>query len=117
MCAKIMDLTGKKFGKLTVIERAEDYVSPKGVRSPKWLCQCDCGRQVAVMASNLKSGVTTACGCKRGRGDQLNAGSRAKIWHLKKRNKWAVYVRIGEYNSLEEATAARDKTNEMLKEV
>ena len=111
MGPKIIDLTGKKFGKLTVIERAEDYVSPKGARSPKWLCQCECGNQVTVMASNLKSGATTSCGCNRGNDSVLNVGSKAKIWHMKTRNKWAVYVRIGEYNTLEEATEARDKTN------
>ena len=53
------DLTGQKFGKLTVIEEA-----PSDGRT-KWLCKCDCGNTVIVNAENLTSGNTTSCGCKR----------------------------------------------------
>lgn len=48
------DLTGKKFGKLTVLE----YLGAR-----KWLCQCDCGKKTSVFNYNLKSGATTSCGC------------------------------------------------------
>lgn len=111
MSRKIIDLTGKKFGKLTVVERAEDHLTPKGKRQLKWLCQCECGKQVAVVGSSLRSGATTSCGCNRGRKAQ---GSKAKIWHMNTRNRWAVYVRVGEFKTFEEATAARDKANEMF---
>lgn len=36
---KLIDLTGQRFGRLTVIERAEN--SPNG--AAKWVCRCDCG--------------------------------------------------------------------------
>ena len=52
------DLTGSKFGKLTVIERngrIGTYVM--------WKCQCDCGNIVNVRSSHLLSGHTTSCGC------------------------------------------------------
>lgn len=52
---KFVDLTGEKFGKLTVMERV------KGM----WLCQCDCGRQCKVRTDALKSGNTKSCGCLR----------------------------------------------------
>ena len=58
-----MDLTGQRFGRLTVVERAEDYVMPSGYRAPKWLCQCDCGNLTQVQGCNLKGGVTKSCGC------------------------------------------------------
>ena len=58
------DLTGKIFGKLTVLEQAEDYINPKGKRSAKWLCQCSCGSDpVSVRQSGLKDGTTQSCGC------------------------------------------------------
>lgn len=59
------DLTGQRFGKLVVKERAEDYVSPKGARSARWLCVCDCGNETVVLGSSLKAGKTHSCGCLR----------------------------------------------------
>ena len=65
---KIQDLTGNKYGKLLVLERAEDYVSFDGDRLSQWLCQCDCGNKCVVRSSSLKSGATSSCGCgKRGK--------------------------------------------------
>lgn len=60
---KFQDLTGQKFGRLTVIERVEDHVKPSGRRATQWLCKCDCGNKIIVRASNLKSGHTNSCGC------------------------------------------------------
>lgn len=57
------DLTGNKFGKLTVISRADDYISPSGRREVRWKCQCECGNSVIVRASGLKRGTTRSCGC------------------------------------------------------
>jgi hypothetical protein len=58
------DLTGRIFGRLRVICRAEDYIYPKsGQRAPRWLCECSCGKQKVIMAKSLKSGDTTSCGC------------------------------------------------------
>lgn len=61
--SKLIDLTSKKFGRLTVIERAEDYISPKGKKYTQWLCQCDCGKFKVVSTSRLKDGTTQSCGC------------------------------------------------------
>ena len=62
------DLTGKRFGKLTVIERGDDYIAPYGHRYPMWKCKCDCGKVKNVLAGALKSGNVKSCGCsKRGR--------------------------------------------------
>ena len=57
---KLIDLTGRRFGKLVVIERAENV----GKRI-KWKCQCDCGKQTVVYGENLVKGHTTSCGCYR----------------------------------------------------
>ena len=50
------DLTGRRFGHLTVLHRQE------GISPPKWVCRCDCGNEKAVSAHDLKAGVKS-CGC------------------------------------------------------
>lgn len=59
------DLTGKTFGRLTVIKQAEDYISPKGRHCTRWLCECSCAEktQVVVREAHLKGGLTQSCGC------------------------------------------------------
>lgn len=54
-----LDLKGQKFGRLTVLERAENTKANKS----KWLCKCDCGNLRKVVGSNLKNGMTKSCGC------------------------------------------------------
>ena len=53
------DLTGKVFGSLTVLERAENI----GQRSA-WLCRCECGNEIAVLTSDLRREKAKSCGCK-----------------------------------------------------
>lgn len=62
---KFNDLTGQKFGRLTVIKRTENYKTPSGKTKAQWLCMCDCGNPspVIVTTSNLKRNNTTSCGC------------------------------------------------------
>ena len=60
------DLTGKRFGRLVVIGRAEDYIEPSGKHRARWWCQCDCGSEpVAICAYVLKrkKNPTISCGC------------------------------------------------------
>lgn len=57
-CMRLIDLTGQKFGRLTVIERAE---SENG--QTRWLCECECGNKKAVISSHLQRGYTKSCGC------------------------------------------------------
>ena len=63
MMPKFEDLTKQRFGRLTVIERAEDYVSPKGKHMRRWLCRCDCGNERSIIEGSLKSSKTVSCGC------------------------------------------------------
>ena len=65
------DLTNQRFGKLTVIERAENYISPSGQTQIQYKCKCDCGNEVIVMASSLKQGLTQSCGCIRSAGEMV----------------------------------------------
>ena len=59
------DLTGKVFGRLTVLEQVEDYVSPKGIHIARWLCECLCQEhnKTIVSGHSLRNGATQSCGC------------------------------------------------------
>lgn len=63
--SKFQDLTGQRFGRLTVIKRVEDYVTPKGQHQTRWLCRCDCGTEKNIVSDSLRNGATTSCGCYR----------------------------------------------------
>lgn len=56
---KLEDLTGRKFGRLTVIKRVENHKSGK----TQWLCRCECGTEKIIPSVYLKSGDTKSCGC------------------------------------------------------
>lgn len=59
----LKDMTGKRFGRLLVVERADDRILPCGQRKIMWKCRCDCGEETIVMASSLRRGRTASCGC------------------------------------------------------
>ena len=62
---KFEDLTGRRFGRLIVVERAPDRVVPSGQRKTMWWCKCDCGNTelVAIDAYSLTHQRTESCGC------------------------------------------------------
>ena len=74
------DLTGQVFGRLTVLYRAEDYISNTGHHMPKWHCRCECGKEVNVAGSKLKNGWTQSCGCYRR--NQLSAARKKRAVDL-----------------------------------
>lgn len=61
MPAKI-DLTGKRFGRLLVVSRADNIVTSSHSYTA-WNCLCDCGNSVVVRTSGLNTGNTKSCGC------------------------------------------------------
>ena len=58
--AKAIDLTGQKFGRLTVL-----YRDPKKdkTRQARWICQCECGNIVYLPANELNANRYFSCGC------------------------------------------------------
>lgn len=98
MGRKAMDLVGMRFGKLTVIKRAEE----KYKRDVLWECICDCGARKNVPGSGLSGGRVKTCntGCKRLKGSRWSRMTseqkehenvRKKMWEEK--NKEAVRKR------------------------
>lgn len=55
----VKDLTGQRFGRLTVIRR--EGATPQ--RLATWLCRCDCGNECVVCRTCLIAGRTRSCGC------------------------------------------------------
>lgn len=59
------DITGRVFGRLTVLEQAEDYVDATGRHYDRWLCECCCSEhnKKIIRGSELRGGHTVSCGC------------------------------------------------------
>lgn len=73
-----MDIIGKKFGQLKVLEKTEIRANNNG--EYKYKCECTCGKITFVRKSNLKSGNSKTCGyCNRSvRHSPLSNGLRSK---------------------------------------
>jgi len=56
-----IDITGQKFGRLTVLKRNGE--SKNGMSL--WLCVCECGRKITTRSNGLRSGRAKSCGCHR----------------------------------------------------
>ncbi len=71
---KLIDLTGKRFGRLVVTSITKKRVCTHVV----WLCQCDCGKITSVVSGDLLSGGTKSCGCLR---KEQRANSKPSFKH------------------------------------
>lgn len=94
---KKLDLTGQRFGRLTV-------VSPSPLRCYRnvvWHCRCDCGESTEMRGDHLRSGHSQSCGClSRDRVQQMGT-TNARHGHC------AGYVKTGTYRSWR---AAKNRT-------
>ena len=59
--ARVKDMTGMKFGRLTVVSLNEEVSKQK--KKLHWNCKCECGNEVIVRGDSLRNGRTTSCGC------------------------------------------------------
>lgn len=57
---QLIDLTGQRFGRLTVLQKAKT-----DGRITRWLCRCDCGNEKVVRRDHLLNGNASSCGCYR----------------------------------------------------
>lgn len=60
---QIKDLINQKYNRLTIIGEAKPYISPRGKKYRKVLCQCECGNYKEIRLGGLRSGNTKSCGC------------------------------------------------------
>ena len=105
-----IDLTGQKYGKLTVIERAENINGRVA-----WKCRCDCGKEITTTSNALRTGNTKSCGCSRyepkkeelltlSYDDEIPVG-RAKDLRGQKFNKLTVLYRVEKPNNIKQKQA------------
>jgi hypothetical protein len=90
-----IDLTGKVFGKLTVVEYSHTKTI-EGTTYAYWQCKCTCGNKSIIQGSSLKCGATKSCGCAKLDGLRQHARSRTaeqqralalKGWETKRKNR------------------------------
>ena len=61
--SKFIDLTGQKFGRLTILKEAGRRRKTNQSIEALWFCRCSCGTEKTIRSSLLRSGDTQSCGC------------------------------------------------------
>ena len=61
--SKSIDITNRKFGRLTALYKSSKIKGTKSKTIWKWMCECDCGKKLEVVKGSLLSGNTRSCGC------------------------------------------------------
>ncbi len=72
-----MDVIGKKFGKVVILERDID-------KKHHYICKCECGNKKSILFYNLKNGITRSCGCYKPRKKQLKGKLFGKLLVVEK---------------------------------
>jgi len=86
---KLVDITGMRFGRLTVSKHLGRGLGKS--RSHFWLCLCDCGASVNVNGSCLRGGATKSCGCLQ-RDMARSVGDRTKTHGMTKTTTYNVWA-------------------------
>lgn len=63
MTSAIIDLTGRQFGRWTVLALHPERHRYRNVIFVLWLCRCDCGTERTVLGNSLRRGKSISCGC------------------------------------------------------
>lgn len=127
------DLTGQRFGRLTVLSVHSAPTDRKST-TYKWLCRCDCGKTTVVSANALLTGKRRSCGClqvdavkslytdgtapcklrESAKPRATNSSGVTGVWYDKRRAKWCAELMLrgkkyylGRYDKIEDAIAAR----------
>ncbi|UOQ86204.1 hypothetical protein [Gracilibacillus salinarum] len=74
--AKLKNITGKTYGRLTVMKRVENSKNGHAC----WLCECECGGAVIVSGDNLRNGNTKSCGCLSMERSSTNRMTNTRIY-------------------------------------
>lgn len=80
---KLVDITGKRFNRLTVIERAGSDKNGEAT----WRCLCDCGNETVVRGSRLRRGEIRSCGCLGDETRVKNGHKRMPVGHGQSRSR------------------------------
>lgn len=83
---QFIDLSGVRFGRLTVQERDASAGPATNGKRVKWICLCDCGGKTSVTGRNLRSGNSKSCGClqaeRRGADQRTHGLTRQRVYRI-----------------------------------
>jgi hypothetical protein len=77
---RLIEMKGKKFGHLTVIDRADNHITKSGREVVMYKCLCDCGNIKNIQGNYLRSGHTKSCGCQNRKVFYENQSRLREIW-------------------------------------
>lgn len=75
---KRIDLTGQRYGRLTVV----GFAGRDNNGNQIWRVRCDCGTEFEAYAGNLRNGVTRSCGCYRNEVCASRAEKMHEAWRI-----------------------------------
>lgn len=80
---KFIDLTGRRFGRLLVLEKAGRNDSLQIL----WRCRCDCGKETITRGLTLRNGETKSCGClfeesRKAGFHVIHGGSKERLYNI-----------------------------------
>jgi hypothetical protein len=132
-----VDLTGEKFGSLTVVEPS---INIEGRTT--WLCLCECGSKRVILTRELRRGKATSCGCKKkpkgleqmhyigGTCIEMISSTRIRsnnrsgqpgVFRDSNSNKWRAEIMfrgkryyLGRFNDIKDAIASREDAKDRL---
>lgn len=67
-CRRVLPYIGKRYGRLTVLEKTQETIQHGSTQSPLWKCRCDCGNTTLVRIDSLTCGNIQSCGCQENEG-------------------------------------------------
>lgn len=106
---KFIDLTGKRFGKWTVIKRVENDKN----KNTKFLCKCDCGTIKEVLSDTLRYERSKSCGCSIEENSIKIEGQRfGRLIVIKriKNNKFLCKCDCGNFKTIEKSSLLSKNT-------
>jgi hypothetical protein len=88
---KFIDLTGQKFGHLTVLNKAEERGKYNQI---KWICRCDCDEIIFATGSSLLNNKIKSCGCERYKSENLIGQKFGKLTVISSagKNQYGIYL-------------------------
>lgn len=82
----MLDITGNRYGRLTVIREVERIRYASGNSHRVWECLCDCGNIIRCTTDRLRRGNTKSCGCLRkeitSKKNYKHGGTKTKLYRI-----------------------------------
>lgn len=85
----LQDLSGKQFGRWTVLHFHSKQPTLSGGTCYRWLCRCSCGEEKPVLSAQLKNGTSQSCGCLHR--EQMRAKNTPR-WKKKHRRAYGIWL-------------------------